>query len=290
MLRFLFSLLLLVLLDSPSSAGELFAVAVSETPVLNRPDFNAVFGGKDGRSLLTDGCGQLRAVEFVALPGTVFTIEEKIAAKSGMVYRVTSADYPYPSANGLFVDARSVRLEPQRPAERARSLPAREQILANMEQRVGTRYVWGGNVAAGAAALTDWYPPSGTVDRGLWQLAGLDCSGLLYEATNGFTPRNTSALVTYGAAVKIAGKSAREIAAELLPLDLIVWPGHVLIVLDGGRLIESRLDCRHPREGVRIRPLAAALADIMQKRTPADGITKGAREFVVRRWYEGTGR
>jgi len=285
MLRLLLFLVLAGVAASAAAADALFAVAVTPAPVLNRADFSSVFGGGDGNTLLKDECGQLRAVEFVALPGTLFRIEQTIAGSSGTVYRVTTADYPYPSASGYFVDARSVRLEKQRLPERVRNLPEKKKILATMESREGTRYVWGGNVAAGVAELGSWYPPTAAVDQALWQLAGVDCSGLLYEASNGYTPRNTSALLGYGQPVAIAGKSVNEIAARLLPLDLIVWPGHVLIVLDGGRVIESRLVCRKPAEGVRIRPLGAALTEIMKRRRPVDGITRGTGEFAVRRWY-----
>ena len=73
------------------------------------------------------------------------------------------------------------------------------------------------------------------------------------------------------------------------PLDLIVWQGHVLIVLDRGRVIESRLDCSGNQGGVRVRPLRAALNGIMKTRTPVDDFGKaaahGVKGFVVRRWY-----
>ncbi len=285
MLTLLLSILLVSISATAANAASVFAVAVNNSPVLNRPDFNEVFGGNDGKTLQKDGCGQLRAVEFVALTGTVFNVEKKIESSNGSVYRVTTDDYPYPAANGYFVDARSVRIEQQRPPDRARRLPPMEQLLANLEKRVGTRYIWGGNVAEGIAELASWYPPAGPVDASLWQLAGLDCSGLLYEASHGCTPRNTSALLTYGKAVSVAGKSAAELTALLQPLDLIVWPGHVLIVLGRGRVIESRLVCKNPIAGVRIRPLGEALAAIMKKRRPVEAISSGAKEFVVRRWY-----
>lgn len=284
-MQILLTLLLLGILATPAVADSLYAIAIVPAPVLNRPEFSTVFGGKDGKTLMKDDCGLLRAVEFIALPGTVFTIEKKIEARSGMVYQVTTDDYPYPSPGGYFVDARSVKIYQQRPAERPRNLPIKEKLLENLEKRVGTRYIWGGNVTAGIVELAGWYPPTGAVDRSLWQLAGLDCSGLLYEASNGYTPRNTSSLVSYGNPVKIAGKSASELAALLLPLDLIVWPGHVLILLEGERVIESRVVCSLPEEGVRIRPLKEALADIMRKRKPVDRIANGKAEFVVRRWY-----
>jgi cell wall-associated NlpC family hydrolase len=193
------------------------------------------------------------------------------------VYRVTTDDYPYPTTRGYFVDSRSLRLERGKPAPRQPTLPSRDTVIARMKHRVGTGYVWGGNVAEGVSVHRG--DPPGTV------LAGLDCSGLLYEATGGYTPRNTSSLVRYGRGVAIAGKGAPGLARELQPLDLITWPGHVLIVIDGGTVIESRLVCGNPREGVRIRPLQAALTEIMGKRRPVNDIKDGTREFVVRRWY-----
>lgn len=283
-------LLLLGLSATTALAVPLFAVAVTPAPVLNRPDLRTVFGGKDGRTLLKDDCGQLRAVEFVALPGTVFNVHGEEKSIHGTVYRVTTADYPYPSTGGYFVDSQSVRLELEKPPERPRNLPSKEAILAAMKKRAGSGYVWGGNLADGVKQLTAWYPPAGAADltwRELkqWNLAGVDCSGLLYEATGGYTPRNTSSLVSYGKGVSIAGKPASAIAAALEPLDLIVWPGHVLIVIDGGNVIESRLVCGKPEEGVRIRPLKKALADIMKTRRPVDSVSKASGEFVIRRWY-----
>lgn len=290
------TLLLLSLLISTlpfnAMAGEQhYAVATGPVPVLNTPDFRAVFGGKDGRTLQKDRCGQVRAVEFVALPGTVFTITGELKKGARTIYRVTSNDYPYPSVGGYFLDAASVRVENVRPPDRKAKLPQKEEILAALRQRTGTGYVWGGNLAGGVSELTAWYPPGSTAglskrELKTWQLAGVDCSGLLYEATGGYTPRNTSALIGYGHAIPIAGRSAADIAALLQPLDLIVWPGHVLIALDEGKVIESRQVCNRPEEGVRIRRTEDALADIMKSRRPAGRITSGSREFVVRRWYK----
>jgi cell wall-associated NlpC family hydrolase len=216
-------------------------------------------------------------VEFVALPGTVFTVNSEVHQGDRTVYRVSSDDYPYPTTKGYYLDSRTVRPEAAKPAERSRSLPEKGAIIAAMKKRLGSGYVWGGNSAEGVRDR--WGSGRDPV------LVGLDCSGLLYEATGGYTPRNTSALVRYGRGVAIAGKGASGLARELRPLDLIVWPGHVLIVIDGGNVIESRLVCGNPREGVRIRPLQAALTEIMGKRRPADSIVEGSKEFVVRRWY-----
>lgn len=266
--------LIVCLLPGAASAAPRFAVAIEPVPVLNRPDFPIVFGSK---SPATDKCGQNRAVEFVALPGTAFTIINEQKSGDHKVFRVTTGDYPYPSATGYFVDSRSVRLEQEQPATRERRVPERAAIISAMKRRVGTGYVWGGNVGEGIS--DHWNEGS----RNL--LTGLDCSGLLYEATNGYTPRNTSALVAYGSAVPIAGKTAEAIASGLRPLDLIAWPGHVLIVVDDGHIIESRLVCGNPGEGVRVRPLQGALAEIMKSRRPVDALSGRSKEFVVRRWY-----
>ena len=279
---------LLILLPSAgaNAAEARFAQAIMDTPVLNRSDFRGVFGGKDGNTVQTDRCGQPKAVEYVAPKGTLFRIEEELPVSGSTIFRVTTNEYPCPASRGCYIDARSVKLYSSSPGEREKTLPSQAVILAALEGRVGTRYIWGGNVAAGIKELARWYPPSGAVDSGLWQLAGLDCSGLLYEATGGFTPRNSSELVAYGRGIKIAGKSAQEIGVALLPLDLIVWPGHVMIVLDHGRVIESRPVCGKPGEGVRIHPLREVLRGVMRTKRGVDTPAETAKEFSIRRWYD----
>lgn len=285
--------LLGILVTAPSSAAQ-FAVATIPTPVLNTPGFRDIFGGQDGTALRSDPCGQIRELEFVALPGTVFRIEGEVASGTTRLYRVTSRDYPYPSPSGYFVDSRFVLIQSAPPAERSRRLPPEHEILSRLRRAEGTRYVWGGNVAGGIDELLQFYPPATTAlpgDTGLlWRLAGLDCSGLLYQATDGVTPRNTSSLVTYGTAVPVAGRDAGTIAGQLRPLDLIVWQGHVLIVIDRQEVIESRLECtKKQRGGVIVTPLKKRLEEIMQRRRPVDAIGEqdgsSQQVFVVRRWY-----
>ncbi|MGD0584971.1 MAG: peptidoglycan endopeptidase, partial [Oryzomonas sp.] len=69
----LVTIIMAVLLGWNTTCGAAsYGVARSATPVLNSPAFSDVFGGADGRSLKTDRCGQVRQLEFIALPGTVF--------------------------------------------------------------------------------------------------------------------------------------------------------------------------------------------------------------------------
>jgi hypothetical protein len=292
---FFISLLLSSLFFGAASAraSERYAVANLPTPMFNVSGIGTIFGGADGATLATDNCGQLRQLEFIALPRTVFTVTETLPGRPAPVYRVTTADYPYPSPGGYFIDSRFVTLSDVRPPERPRRLPSRQSIAERLLATQGSIYVWGGNVRSGIGEMSELYPAGkGAVVpelvRTRWNLKGVDCSGLLYEATDGFTPRNTSALVSFGRSVPIEGLATAEIVRRVEPLDLIVWKGHVLIILDRERVIESYLDCAGTG-GVRVRPLAAALDGIRKKRSPYDvwpaEKEKQEAAFVIRRWY-----
>jgi len=269
-----------------------YGVARDAAPVLNTPAFSDIFGGVDGRSLKTDQCGQVRQLEFIALPGTVFRLREKVPGPVATVYRVETDDYPTPDGVPLYVDSRFIELRDEEPTPRVRTLPPRERIIASLREAAGSPYVWGGNVRDGASAMIGTFYPAGAAlnDRATRRitLAGLDCSGLLYQATGGWTPRNTSHLVSYGTGVAVEGRNAQEIAARLQPLDLLVWSGHVIIVLDRSTVIESRLECGGATHGgVVITPLRQRLTEIMRTRRPLDawpakGKLRGG--FVVRRW------
>ncbi len=290
---FLISIMLLfsVVSGSPAESATPYAVALFPTPVLNTPDFAGVFGES---VLRTDSCGQFRSLEFVALPGTAFRVVDTVRNGNEVVYRVTTDDYPYPSTTGYFIDSRFVTTTSEQPPARPRHLPPRASVIVNLLALRGSAYVWGGNVLSGLPKMLSFFPPSGAAppdpkSTDLRQLRGVDCSGLLYEATGGYTPRNTSALVDFGEPVRIAGLSTAEIVHLMKPLDLIVWAGHVLVALDRERVIESHLDCSGDRGGVRVRPLRTALDEIMKNRIPVDDAGKaaalGIKGFVVRRWY-----
>lgn len=292
MKKLLPAILLLAPLACAQPTPARHAHAVLPTPVLNTADFAGVFGGQAGGSLRQDACHQVRELEFIALPGTPFRIEETIRQGPQIIYRISTPDYPYPTQRGYFVDSRFVKASKTPPPARPRTLPTREQVIERLLAAQGSPYVWGSNLQDGIPQLLTWYPPARTLpsrQRQQWQLRGLDCSGLLYTATNGFTPRNTSALLHYGRAVPIQGLDAAEIRQKVEALDLIVWAGHVMIILDRERLIESRLDCHGKLGGVRVRPLLEALHELLQKRRPLDEYAEGTSGrqpgFVIRRWH-----
>lgn len=297
MIALLASTLVMCLFPALLQAGEpspRYAVALSPTPVLNSPVFREVFGGRDGNSLKTDKCGQIRELEFIAFLGSRFTIHEEIAGTLTTIYRVTTTEYAVPSGKEIYIDSRFVQAGETVPGERKRALPAQEVVLGRLRSSEGTPYVWGGNAGAGIAELPKLYPPKdpgqlSSRDNVLWRLAGVDCSGLLYEATDGWTPRNSSDLVRFGTPVAIKGLSADAIAQKIRPLDLIVWPGHILVALENDEVIESRLSCDGRQSGVVIRPLMERLLEIVKTRAPLDSLGAGTssslRGFVVRRWH-----
>jgi hypothetical protein len=281
---------------SLSADNPRYAVSVLPTPVFHTADFGTIFGESDGTTLQLDPCGQICELEFIALPGCVFRIESAIVGKHPVIYKVTADEYPYPTDKGYFIDARFVKTTDSIPPPRTCRLPSRSALLNNLLAAQGSKYVWGGNFHRGIPQMLAMFPPlSGhplredTENR--WQLRGVDCSGLLYEATGGYTPRNTSALINYGAPVPIAGLNVDQIIMKVEPLDLIVWNGHVMIILDRQLLIESRLDCGGKNGGVKVRPLREALVEIMKNRIPVDSFnsaeTRGKQGFVIRRWYKG---
>ncbi len=282
--------LVFVFVLSADSRAASFGVARIPAPVLNSVDFGRVFGGKDGSSLKSDGCGQIRELEFVALPGTVFKILEEYKSAKAVTYRVETDEYPVVAGRRLYMDSRFLELHSNAPQSRKPELPPRERVLATLLDSVGSHYIWGGNVQNGVPELSRYFYRNVNItdSKGL-TLAGLDCSGLLYQATNGWTPRNTAQLVRFGRPVAIRGKSAEAIDRLLEPLDLIVWNGHVLIVLDQNTVIESRLECGAPGNGgVVTTPLLQRLNEIMRTRRPLDDWPTAGKKgnvFVVRRWY-----
>ncbi len=120
---------------------------------------------------------------------------------------VTTAEYPYDS-DPHYIDARMVQVIASDITipERRIELPSRYTIQNRMRKQVGMPYIWGGNSPVGSTKMLDLYPSNQAIDdltRAKWTMAGFDCSGLLFWATDGYTPRNTSKLITYGTGIDI---------------------------------------------------------------------------------------
>lgn len=260
-----------------------YCTAVLPCPVLNTSEFSHVFGGKSGITVKKDAKGLVRELELIALPGTVFEITARIPQKGSHIFRVKTAEYP--SEKALYIDSRFVQIHNERPPERSRDLPTAKEILSQMKKMLGFPYMWGGNWARGIPEMINFYPPEGPIsdkELSIWKLKGVDCSGLIYQASGGNTPRNTSEMVNFGKGISIEGLNSEQIARETKPLDLIVWPGHVIIVFSDSHVIESSLS----EGGVIMSDLHKKLSSLMKVRTPANKPKKTSEKyFVIRRWY-----
>jgi len=281
-----------------------YAIITEPTPAFKRnqeenkwESLRDIFGGPDGKTLKKDEFGQIDELQLVIFAGATIEIIEQCRA-SVVKIMIEGLDGEY------FIDERFLQKEARtfiKPPPKEGKMPPREKILENLRMALGRPYIWGGNKKDGIPKLLDLYPPKGEITQAIrqqWMLAGVDCSGLLYEATEGFTPRNTSGLCSFGKPVKnLEGRSAKEIIPQLQSLDIIVWKGHVMIVLDEIKCIESRLYYSTDAKGkvtdvkpsfVQIRSLNEVLEETLQKRKLVETIGNPPREFTIRRWHEET--
>jgi hypothetical protein len=282
-MKIMYKLIITAMILTINSVNSQYAVTDMPTPVLNSPDFKAVFGGKDGISLLTDNQGLIREIEFIAFPGTAFNILEEINSYGNDILHVTCDTYEYDSE--LYIDKRFVKTLNEKPVILQPVLPSKKEIYSFLDRAVGSKYIWGGNYIAGINKLLEFYQPSSPLSdelKSLWILKGCDCSGLMYEATRGYTERNTSKLVYSGEPVDVENKSAEEIFDIVKPLDMFVWKGHVIYVYDDITAIQSSLSMG----GVVKTDLLETIKNLMETKTPVNNYDTGNNDrFVVRRWY-----
>ncbi len=271
-MRVLYILLFLLFISNYGYSGSDLEFAVATAPI---PVFNSAEAAFSPADLKPDLCGQIRELEFIALKGTVFKIVGSLK-DFPLVYEISTDEYPAPDGVRLYLSVRDLELEKIRVKERTPAYPEREQVVKRLKASIGRPYIWGGNLSKGVF-----------IQKQICMFAGLDCSGMLYEATEGYTPRNTAQLVSFGKPLPISGLEAAEIEKMLRPLDLLVWKGHVLVVLDSKTFVESVIDCRKKGGGVVISPIKKRLRQIMKERAPADNwpeYNNKARIFVIRRW------
>ncbi len=284
-MKYLTIILFIYMLSSNLSSFSQYLVANEPTPVFNSPAYPSDIGGNDGKTLKLDKEGLFRDLEYIAPSGTVFTLKLSIDKENYKIYNVTTDDYNYDTQ--LFIDSRFVTLSEVKPPAREKKLPSKNDILNFLDRAVGSKYIWGGNFIGGISNMLKFYPPSGELSddyKNIWTFTGCDCSGLMYEATNGWTERNTWKLINFGNPVAIEGLAAEEIKAKLKPLDMMVWKGHVIYVYDENTAIQSALS----KGGVVKTDLFETLEHLMKKRKPVNEYDDSTpvEKFVVRRWYK----
>ncbi|MDE3045285.1 MAG: C40 family peptidase [Verrucomicrobiota bacterium] len=213
-------------------------------PVLNVPHFEKIFSDQ----IPLNEKGHPLHNEFIALPDMCFRQVKQIGDS------ISEIAWPAYGSDPLYIDLRFCSLV-KAPIAQPTGILSAQDLLKKMEQRIGVPYLWGGNWPEGIPEMLNYYPPKTSLSprmQELWTFRGLDCSGLLFEAANGMTPRNTSQLIKWGISVKIE---------NIKPMDMIVYPGHVVFVRDQQTIIESAAST-----GVRVYPLGKRLAELQEKR------------------------
>lgn len=279
--------------------AEKFYIVHKPTPLYKRNNKDSnwstlrdVFGEEDGSKLQLDDFKQVDPLETSLREGDVIKIigveEEMIGDFRSRIFKVmlpgSEAEY--------YTDARFINedeLLDEMPPLQKREIPPKETIFEKLNRALGLRYIWGGTRPEGFPKMLELYPPSVELSdelRAKWTGAGVDCSGLLYYATDASVPRNTRELSSFGVQVDILGKSLDEIIQQLDPLDIIVWTGeeagHVIIILD--KDADECIENRHPGP-VQKRSIRGVLEETIKKRNPVNEITDQDRQFVVRRWH-----
>lgn len=257
-----------------------FCRTLFPTPLLNRPDFSKVFGGHP-QGVVLDESGLLFPLEKIILEGECLEIIDQYQDVDQLIFEVKTEAYP--CMKKLFIDARFVETAEEKFPKREFELPNQEKIISYIKRLLGYPYVWGGNWSQGIPQMEIFYPidkPMTFHEKSNWLMKGVDCSGLLYEATCGYTPRNTSDLIGFGDFLAIADKTPKAIAKLVKPLDLIVWQGHVIIVTDDKHTIESRAR----RGGVVVTDLEKRLEQILyeDKKKPASSLSSDKDSYYVK--------
>lgn len=185
----------------------------------------------------------------------------------------------YPSNTPIYTNLNFLRKIDKDNQKTVRELPSQDEIIKWLENQIGIPYCWGGNCVEGIKEIMiNVYPHLAHISEDQQINAyciGVDCSGLLYQATNGISPRNTRQLIQYGEKIPIEGLTIEEIQNKILPLDVVVFPGHMVICLDKQQVIESRL-----YDGVIMSSFVERFQSMQQLANERD------KQLYVIRWYE----
>lgn len=251
-----------------------YLIIKKPTPILNISNFLSVFN-KDKKTLKKDLSGHTRELEFIALKDMVFEIVEK--TNHLYIYKVKCSFY---KSNNLYIDSRFCIFSDKKIKTNLKFNLNPQIIIKKLNSNLNLPYIWGANYFQGCSDLLKYYPTilKNKKDINRWIFKGVDCSGLLFDITNGYIKRNTQDLLFYKEGIDIENLSAYEIQKKIKPLDLIVFKGHVVIVLDSITTIESRENI-----GVYKENLINKLNEIMKTKTPKNNYLN-EEAFVIRRW------
>jgi len=224
--------------------------------------------------LKTDKRGLLPEIAFIAPPGTNYLLVEKIHDDKYEIVKIRNLA----SDNIYYIDSRFTSQSHK--TNKVSSVLTEDDIIINLKAMVGYPYEYGGETATGIYKLAEMYEIS-ELDIKL-KPTGLDCSGLIYQATNGLTPRTSTEMIKFGEGLDIEGKDLSEILQLIKPLDIIGYPGHVFIVIDNDNVIEASR-----KYGVIVQTAEKRLKSLMKNRKPVNDASEKDKNkiFAIRRWF-----
>jgi hypothetical protein len=213
---------------------------INFTPLFNKNTFYKEINYNGG----VDKTFHLRILETVAFPKTTIV-------KIGEVDGILELIFPkYSKTMHLFTFSSFI----QEGEGEEKNIPSKNQILNDLLNFPKIPYLLGGTTPFVIDMMS--FLTHDVFTNRHRKIFGIDCSGLLYFVTNGYLPRNTSQMWEIGKQVK-----------DIEPLDIILFPGHVIIYLTDGKVIESR-----QFDGVTISKWEERISQI-------------PKEYKIIRWY-----
>ena len=276
-------------------------VTILPTPLywLNKKwtiDINRIMWWEWSTWLLLDSSNTIDQLGIVLPVWTPVTLIKKIVNWKFTYYEVRTRDFDvwYGENDAYFLDSRFVKLEEHKPDEVIHKLPDMSTIFKTLLAAVDSQYIWWGSYYQWIPEINELYPTPDDVKLSTWEqqykiLQWTDCSWLLWQATNWYTPRTTRSLLTFWDSVAISWFNVNQIVWIVKPLDLIVWAGHVVIILSDEYAIES-IWKKDFEWWVEIVKLDERLKDIFTRRQPVNEWSKSSlpetKKFVIRRWFK----
>lgn len=278
-----------------------YATTILPTPLywLNKNsdiDINKIMWWEWSTWLLLDSSNTIDQLSIVLPVWTPVTLIKKIQNWKFTYYEVRNRDFDvwYWEKDWYYLDSRFIKIDESKSAEHVHNVPDMSTIFKTLLAAVDSQYIWWGSYYQWIPEINELYPTPDDVKLSTWEqqykiLQWTDCSWLLWQATNWYTPRTTRSLLTFWDSVPISWFTVDQIVWIVKPLDLIVWAGHVVIILSDEYAIESiwKDDFKW---WVEIVKLDERLKDIFTRRQPVNDWNKSKlpdkEKFVVRRWYK----
>lgn len=278
---------------------EWYAVTKLPTPLYwqnaDYVNINRIMWWTGTTGLKLDSSNTIDELWVVLPPNRPLTLIKKIEKWDFTYYEVRTREFDtwLWSDGSRFIDERLITKTEYKSEEHIPQLPSKEQLIKNMLDALGTQYIRWWSRYQWIPEMNELYPtPDGVelsdAEKEYKILKWTDCSWLLRQASDGYTPRNSRWFFNFWEAVSISWNTVDEIIQKVQPLDTIAWAGHVIIILNKNYAIESirKADFQWGPELV---DLKTRLEDIFTRRVPVNNWSESplsdSAKFVIRRRY-----